>query len=66
MIGNSVGERRHSQITGLVGPGKGSTTKPKPPMAFAQRACDTVRSGRVFHMQDHLVFGLVSPVGRDW
>ena len=26
----------------------------------------SVRIGRGFHMQDHMVFGLVWGVGRDW
>jgi len=35
-------------------------------MGFAPRAQDPVRFGRVKHMQDHLVFGLVSGVGKHW
>ena len=66
MIGNSARERRWSQIDDMVSVGKGATTKPNAPMAFAPRAQDPVRFGRVFHMQDHLVFGLVSSSGNDW
>ena len=66
MIGNSVREWRHSQNGQLVSIGKGAMTKPNAPMAFAPRAQDPVRFGRVFHMQDHLVFGLVSSSGNDW
>ena len=53
-------------MSGVVGAGKGSRTKPNPPMAHAQRARILVRFGRVKHMQAHLVFGLVSPVGKHW
>ena len=56
----------HSQIGQLVGNGKGTGTKPNAPMGFAPRAQDPVRFGRGFHMQDHMVFGLVSTVGNDW
>ena len=56
----------HSQIGDLVGNGKATASKPNAPMGFAPRAQDPVRFGRGFHMQDHMVFGLVSPVGRDW
>ena len=66
MIGNSTRERRWSQNGQLVGNGKGSMTKPNPPMVFAPRAQDPVSFGRVKHMQGHLVFGLVSGVGKDW
>ena len=66
MIGNSVIEWRHSQNGALVSIGKGSTIKPNAPMGFAPRAQDPVRFGRVFHMQEHLVFGLVSGSGNDW
>jgi hypothetical protein len=66
MIGNSTIERRWSQNDALVGNGKGSTTKPNTPMVFAPRARILVRFGRAFHMQDHLVFGLVSRVGKHW
>jgi len=66
MIGNSTREWRHSQNGALVSIGKGSMTKPNAPMGFAPRAQDPVRFGRVKHMQDHLVFGLVSGVGKHW
>ena len=66
MIGNSVIEWRHSQIDAMVSIGKGATTKPNAPMVFAPRAQDPVRVGRAIHMQEHLVFGLVSGVGNDW
>ena len=56
----------YSQEGRLVGPGKGTVTKPNAPMVFAPRAQDPVRFGRGRHMQDHLVFGLVSGVGNDW
>ena len=52
----------HSQKGRLVGNGKGSMTKPNTPMGFAPRAQDPVRFGRGFHMQDHMVFGLVTAV----
>ena len=66
MIGNSVIERRPSQIGPMVTPGKGTSTKPNTPMGFAPRAQDPVRFGRARHMQDHMVFGLVSAVGKHW
>jgi hypothetical protein len=66
MIGNSTRERRWSQNGQLVGNGKGTASKPNPPMAFAPRAQDPVRFGRVFHMQDHMDFGLVWGVGKHW
>ena len=66
MIGNSARERRWSQIDDMVSIGKGSMTKPKPPMGFASRALILVRFGRGKHMQEHLVFGLVSTVGKHW
>jgi len=55
-----------SQIDQVVSNGKGTCTKPKPPKGFASRAQDPVRIGRGFHMQDHLDFGLVSRVGKQW
>ena len=56
----------YSQNGHVVTPGKGTVTKPNTPMGFAPRAQDPVRFGRGFHMQDHMVFGLVSPVGKHW
>ena len=66
MIGNSVIEWRHSQIDHMVSVGNGGVTKPNAPSSFAPRAQDPVRFGRGKHMQDHMVFGLVSWVGNDW
>ena len=66
MIGNSVIEWRHSQNGHVVGNGKGSMTKPNTPKGFASRALILVRFGSVFHMQEHLDFGLVSRHGNDW
>jgi hypothetical protein len=66
MIGNSVIERWSGQNGNVVSVGKETVTKPNPPISFAPRAQDLVRVGRVFHMQEHLVFGLVSGLGRDW
>ena len=65
-VGNGAGRVGHSQKGLMVTPGKGTVTKPNAPMGFAPRAQDPVRIGRGFHMQDHMVFGLVSRVGRDW
>ena len=58
--------RPRSSCKVLVRVGKGRTSMPNAPMVFAPRAQDPVRSGRVFHMQDHLVFGLVSGRGNIW
>ena len=66
MIGNSTREWRHSQNDHVVSVGKATTTKPNAPMGFAPRARNPVSVGRGFHMQDHLVFGLVSRVGKHW
>ena len=66
MIGNTMLRRWPSQNGALVRVGKGTTTKPNPPISFARRAPILVRFGRVFHKQDHLVFGLVSRHGNDW
>ena len=65
-VGNGAGRVGHSQEGQLVGNGKGTGTKPKPPMGFAPRALILVRVGRGFHMQEHLDFGLVWGVGNDW
>jgi hypothetical protein len=66
MIGKGAREWRLSQISHMVSIGKGTGTKPKAPMGFAPRAQDPVRFGRGFHMQEHLVFGLVWGVGKHW
>jgi hypothetical protein len=58
--------RPRSSCKVLVRDGKGRTSKPKPPMAFAPRAQDPVRVGRVKHMHDHLDFGMVSGRGNIW
>ena len=65
-VGNGAGRVGHSQIGQLVGNGKGTMTKPNPPSGFAPRARILVRFGRGFHMQEHMVFGLVWGVGNDW
>jgi hypothetical protein len=66
MIGKGTGAGRSSQIGHMVRNGKGTATKPNTPISFAPRAQILVRFGRALHMQDHLVFGLVWGVGRDW
>ena len=66
MIGKGSRRMVPSQIDQVVSNGKRPRTIPKPPMGFAPRAQDPVRFGRVKHMQDHLVFGLVSGVGKHW
>ena len=66
MIGNSVREWWASQKGHVVSVGKGAGTKPNAPMGFAPRARIPVSVGRGFHMQDHLVFGLVWRHGNDW
>ena len=48
MIGNTTIERRSSQIDDLVTIGKGTASKPKPPMAFAPRAQDVDALGKVW------------------
>jgi hypothetical protein len=48
MIGNSTRERRWSQNGQLVGNGKGTGTKPNPPMGFAPRAQDIDALGKVW------------------
>ena len=65
-VGNGAGRVGHSQKGLMVGNGKGIMTKPNAPMGFAPRAQDPVRFGRGFHMQDHMVFGLVWGVGKHW
>ena len=65
-VGNGAGRVGHSQEGQLVGNGKGTMTKPNAPSGFAPRARILVRVGRGFHMQDHMVFGLVWGVGNDW
>ena len=51
MIGKGARERRWSQEGHVVSIGKGSMTKPKPPMAFAPRAQDPVRIGNALTHQ---------------
>ena len=65
-VGNGAGRVGHSQKGLMVTPGKGTRTKPNAPSGFAPRARILVRVGRGFHMQDHMVFGLVSTVGKHW